>query len=297
MDRLIHNGFVLGAGLGTRLRPLTAHLPKPLIPIHGKPLIQFAFDQLLDAGLTNLVVNTHHCAEAYAREFPGGAYRGAALRFRHEELLLETAGGIKNVEDLLGGEPLVVYNGDILSDLPVEAAIRRHFAAGNEVTLVLRSSGGPLQVAFDPPSGKVLGFGEGGQYLFTGVYVINPAFFLRIPPGAKISVIPIFREMILRGEKLGGVVLDQGGWRDLGTREQYLAVHTHPWIHPTARIGKGVALSGATSVGANAEIGDGAALRDCILWRGAKIASGSLLERCIVTTGKEARGEHADADF
>jgi NDP-sugar pyrophosphorylase family protein len=308
MDKLI-NAFVLGAGLGTRLRPLTGNTPKPLIPICQKPLITFAFDRLIEAGITRFVVNTHHSAEAYAVEFPGSSYRGTPIDFRHEEVLLETAGGIKNVEDLLGGEPFVIYNGDVLCDLPVEEAIRRHFEAGNEVTMVLRSSGGPLQVAFDEGTGRVVDIAgrlgaAPGKYLFTGIYVIDPAFFARIPPATKISVIPIFLDMIRSGGKLGGIVLEEGGWWDLGTRGQYLAAHQRlagaaglEWVHPTARIGSGVTIEGATVLGAGSEVGDGVTLKDCILWKGAKIASGSLLERCIITTGKEASGVHTDADF
>ena len=305
MERVI-NAFVLGAGLGTRLRPLTERLPKPLIPICGKPLITFAFDGLLEAGIERLVVNTHHRAEAFAAAFPEAKYGGAPITFRHEEVLLETGGGIKNVEDLLSGGPFVVYNGDILSDLPVDKAIQRHFAEGNEVTLVLRSAGGPLQVAFDGSSRRVTDIGgrlrpESGEFLFTGIYVVDPAFFARIPAGTKISVVPIWMEMIREGARLGGIVLDEGEWWDLGTREQYQAVHQRMapggWVDPAARIAAGARLTGATVIGAGAEVGQGAALHGCIVWEGAKSASGSELERCIVTAGQEAGGAHTDVDF
>ena len=100
--------FVLGAGLGTRLKGLTERRPKPLIPIYGKALITFAFDQLITAGAGRIVINTHHCHEAYEAAFPEGVYRGARLIFEHEPVLLETAGGIKNAERHFGGKPFVV---------------------------------------------------------------------------------------------------------------------------------------------------------------------------------------------
>src|SRR5271166_1764792 len=103
----MERAFVLGAGLGTRLKTLTERLPKPLIPIYGKPLITFAFDQLIAAGTGEIVVNTHHCHEEYAKAFPSAEYRGARLIFEHEPILLETAGGIKNVERYFGGERFV----------------------------------------------------------------------------------------------------------------------------------------------------------------------------------------------
>ncbi len=225
----LHTAFVLGAGLGTRLMPLTERLPKPLIPVCQKPLITFAFDRLIDAGAQNFVVNTHHVAEAYAREFPDGAYRGRPLFFSHEEILLETGGGLKQAEAALGETPFIVYNGDVLSSLPLEGLAARA-SPENEVTLVLRSSGGPLHVALDEASTRVLDIGGraaglAGGYLFTGIYVVSPRFLARIAPGAKVSVIPLFLEMIRRGERLGAVVIDEGEWWDLGSREQYLAAH------------------------------------------------------------------------
>jgi NDP-sugar pyrophosphorylase family protein len=315
MESLIKNAFVLGAGLGTRLRSLTARRPKPLIPVCNRPLITFAFDHLINAGVTKLVVNTHHRHEAYAQFFPEKKYRDTPIFFRHEEVLLETGGGIKNVEDLLGGDPFIVYNGDILTDLPLEKAVRHHIASGNEVTLVLRSSGGPLAISLDGDSGRITDIGSrlqadvAGKFLFTGVYVVSPQFLAQIPAREKISVVPIFLEMIRRGEKLGGIVLDEGDWWDLGTREQYLAVHRHlkniphsafripHWIHPAAKIAPTAQIQGATAIGAGAVVGENAELRDCIVWENAQIAAGSSLRNCIITTGQRVEGTHADADF
>jgi len=304
----ITQAFVLGAGLGTRLKGLTQARPKPLIPVAGKPLIAHAFDHLLGVGVKRIVVNTHHCAEVYECYFPG-SYREAALTFRHEPVLLETGGGIKNVEDLLGGAPLLVYNGDILATLPLELALQHHFASGSEVTLILRSHGGPLQVAFDPGTERVLDIGHRlgratGTHLFTGIYVVNPAFFRRLKL-EKISVIPTFLEMIAQEAALGAVVIDEGDWRDLGTREQYLDVHralraADPlacWVHPTAQVDPTARLTGATFVDAGAKIGAHAHLHDCILWEGTVIAKQSTLTRCIVTENQTACGCHTDVDF
>src|SRR5215204_6109616 len=98
---IVRNAFVLGAGLGTRLKSLTLHRPKPLIPVCNRPLITYAFDHLLGVGVQRFIVNTHHRAEAYKAVFADRSYRGAPVELRHEPDILETAGGIKNVEDLL----------------------------------------------------------------------------------------------------------------------------------------------------------------------------------------------------
>jgi len=314
MIRVVRTAFVLGAGLGTRLRPLTNRRPKPLIPVVNRPLIAHAFDRLLAASIESFVVNTHWAAEAYATAFPEPAYRGVSLDFREEKPeVLETAGGIKNVEDLLGDEPFIVHNGDILTDLPLRRALGYHVASGNEVTLVLRSKDGPLEIAFDESMGRITDIGRRldparePRFLSTGIYVVQPEFLKRIPPATKISVIPIFCEMIRAGAKLGGIVIDEGHWWDLGTREQYLAVHrwfaeswkadSADWIDATAQISSSAFIEGTTAIGANARIGDGARLRDCIVWENAEVAPGAVLERCIVADGARAEGTHCDRDF
>jgi NDP-sugar pyrophosphorylase family protein len=311
----VERAFVLGAGLGTRLKTLTERLPKPLIPVWGKPLITFAFDQLIGVGVREIVINTHHCHEAYEVAFPKGEYRGARLVFEHEPVLLETAGGIKNVERHFGDGAFVVYNGDILTDLPIEKAIEHHRASGNEVTLVLRSHGEPLHVSL--ADGRVLdiagrlGVTAGERCLFTGIYVVEPAFLKRIPARSKISVIPLFMDMIKEGARLGGVVLDQGAWWDLGTREKYIEVHEAlasgeafgddaGWRvagQPPAGISPEARVSGFVAAGAGAVIEGDAQVTDCILWEGARVLAGSRLTRCIVTCGRTAGGEHTAVDF
>ena len=310
----IRNAFVLGAGMGTRLLSLTARKPKPLIPVAGKPLITFTFDHLLQNGISKLVVNTHHCPEAYAETFSEMAWRGVPLHFAHESDLLETAGGIKNVEALLGPEPFIVYNGDILTDLPIERAIEHHRTTGNEVTLVLRSSGGPLHISLDRATGRIVDIAHrlrhpiAPEFLFTGIYVVNPDFFARIPVQTKISVIPIFMQMIHENAALGGIVLDEGHWWDLGTRDKYIEVHRHlkaeplshdrlVWIHPSAEIAPDAHIMGATAIGRGARVLPGASLNDCIVWEGAEIAADSVLHDCIVTTKARASGVHTNFDF
>src|SRR3954469_15465050 len=105
--------FVLGAGLGTRLRPLTDDIPKPLMPIFHKPMITFALDHLLECGVRNFVINTHHLAEQFQQTFASGEYAGASVKLVHEPVLLETGGGIKNAQPLLAPAPFIVYSGDI----------------------------------------------------------------------------------------------------------------------------------------------------------------------------------------
>src|SRR5438477_4498557 len=142
MERpVIKQAFVLGAGLGTRLRPLSEDLPKPLMPIFQKPLISFALDHLLGLGIESFVINTHHRAGQFEAFFAEGMYAGRPVRLVHEPEILETGGGIKNVEPYLGDEPFVVYSGDILTDFDLEPLLEEHFRRENDVTLGLRETG------------------------------------------------------------------------------------------------------------------------------------------------------------
>lgn len=309
--------FVLGAGLGTRLRPLTERRPKPLVPIYGKPLITFAFDHLIANGATSFVVNTHHCPDAYEALIPGGVYRRCPLVWRHEPVLLDTGGGIKNVEPLLGGEPFVVYNGDVLADFPLRPAIDRHLASGYPASLLLRSSGGPLHI--QSQDGRIcdirrsLGAPDAPSYLFTGITILSPEIFHHIPAGEVVSIIPIYLNLLRAGVPLGGILVDEGLWFDLGSRDSYLGAHAllqpgghrlsyvpEAWPNPLqdpSSIPSSAKISGACAVGHGCQIGEDVRLEDSVLWDGATVLPGSHLKRCIVRDGSTAQGHSIDHDW
>ena len=229
----IRTAFILGAGLGMRLRPLTEGCPKPLLPVGGRPLITYAMDHCLTAGVERFIVNTHHCPTAFDRVFPEKRWRGRPIFLSHEPVLLDTAGGMKNIEGLLTEEDeiLLVYNGDILADLPLGRLLEIHAAGGKEVTLVLRSDGPQKNVALDEEGAVcdlrgVLGNPGVRRCQFTGIYAVEKSFFRRLTLGKVESVIPVLAEMI-RGTpgSVGNVVVDEGVWRDIGDPEVYHQVN------------------------------------------------------------------------
>ena len=311
---MIEQAFVLGAGLGLRLRPLTEDLPKPLVPIFGKPLISFALDHLAAAGVKSFVINTHHLPAQFETLLVDGRYREFPVRLVHEPVLLETGGGIKNAQPHLGTKPFLVYSGDVLTDLALAPLLEEHFRSGNDVTLAVRETGVAANVAFR--DGRVLDignrYGHPGNYDYANVSIWNPQIFERIPPGKKISFIPILAEWIGEGAGIGGVVSDQGRWFNLSSPAEYLAVHRtiveEHWrpsyvreagwpvrIAPDAVIDPTAEVRGCSSVGAGCRVGAGAIIEDSILWTGAQIASRSRLKNCIVRTHGRAEGILADA--
>lgn len=315
MDQ-IKQAFVLGAGMGLRLRPLTEQTPKPLVPIFQKPLITFSLDHLCSIDIKSFVVNTHRLAQQFESTFAGGSYGGVPLKLLHEIELLETGGGIKNAEPWLGTEPFIVYSGDILTDIELEPLIEAHFAEGNDVTLALRDTG--LATAIAVRDGRIIDisnrYGHPGAFDFANISVWNPEIFARIPPAKKISFVPILGEWIGAGGKIGGVVLNERRWFNIGSRDGYLEVHrtiaedrwrpayiTAPeWpvhVSPDSVIERGVQLSGFCSIGAGAHIGGDTILENTIVWRGAQIASRSELRNCIVRADQMAEGSLSDIDI
>ena len=312
----IKQAFVLGAGLGIRLRPLTDDLPKPLVPIFQKPLITFAFDHSIDIGIQKLFINTHRLPELFAKMFPQNTYAGVPLAFVNEPVLLETGGGIKNIEIELGKEPFLTYSGDLLTDIPLQPLIDEHFERGNDVTLALRHTG--LGSAIAIREHRVVDisnrYGAPGEFDFANVAVWNPSIFARIPPKQKISFIPVIGDWISQEGKIGGVVLEEGKWFNLGSRAEYFEVHRvisseawrpthvkgHDWfapVHPSAVVDPTAQIRGCSVVGQDCRVGAGVVLDDTILWPGAQIASKSELVGCIVRSRKTVAGSHRGIDI
>ena len=312
----ITQAFVLAAGLGTRLRPLTEELPKPLIPIFQKPLLTFALDHLISVGVKRFVINTHRLPELFQNFFPAGEYGGFPVTLVHEPDLLETGGGIKNAEDHLGSEPFLTYSGDILTNIDLRPLIDEHFRRRNDVTLALRHTG--LATAVALRDSRVVDisnrYGVAGNFDFANIAVWTPAIFEKIPPRKKISFIPIIADWIGEGAKIGGVPMNDGRWFNIGSRTEYLEVHrtilrenwkpvfvrAREWperVATSAMVDPSAQLRGCTVVGRNCRVDAEAILADTILWPDAEIASQSRLEACIVRSRKRINGIHRGLDL
>ncbi len=209
--------FILAAGRGERMRPLTDHTPKPLLSAGGKPLIVWHLERLAAAGFREAVINHAHLGGQIEAALGNGSAWGLSIRYSPEPPgALETAGGIANALPLLGDQPFLVVNGDIWCDWDVT---RAHPLAGRLAHLVMvpnpaHHAGGDFSLA-----GERVIVAQGGETLtYAGIGVFSPAFFSNVPPGAVMKLRPLLDAAIaagtLTGERHGG------RWVDVGTPER-----------------------------------------------------------------------------
>lgn len=284
--------FILGAGLGTRLAPLSLILPKPLMPVFQKPLIQHTMDNFIKDGVTEFIINTSCLEFAWDKAFPcpDPQYRGCPVTFSHEEEPLDSGGGVKKILPLWKEGPLIVHNGDILTDIPLGELLAEHRRSGNLLTMALRSIDGKRNVGFDEETRRItdmrhaLGINP-GTHQFAGTYIMEAEVANMFPEEDKFSIFPIWLEIIRQG-RAGGFVFDWANWHEIGSPEAYLdtilELPNSQRIHPSATISAMAEVGEDCMVGQDAVIPAGCELDDCIVWPRTHVTPGTY-RRAILT--------------
>ncbi len=223
--------MILAAGRGERMRPLTDHMPKPLIPVAGKPLIQWHLEKLARAGISEVVINHAWLGGLIEQALGSGQQFGLNIRYSPESHALETAGGIATALPLLGEEPFLVLNGDIWCDWdPVQA---KHFAC----ELTLRSCLAWLLMVPNPvqhPAGDFLLESDGllhdevacatnaVRHTFAGIGVYQPELFVHTPAHRPAKLAPLLRQAMRSNQVCG--TLHPSEWIDVGTPDRLAAL-------------------------------------------------------------------------
>lgn len=226
----IERAMVLAAGLGKRMRPLTDRIPKPLVDVAGRSLLDRALDHVQAAGVETAVVNTFYKGEMIARHLEGRA--APRIRLSPEEELLETGGGVAKALPMLGSEPFYVINSDALWLDGEGSGLRRLAAAWDDsrmdALLLLYPVAGAVGFAgrgdfFIDPAGRLERRGErdSAPLLFTGIQVLHPRLFVDTPAG-KYSLNLLY-DRALATDRLYGLCHD-GSWYHVGTPEGHREV-------------------------------------------------------------------------
>jgi NDP-sugar pyrophosphorylase family protein len=299
--------LVLAAGLGTRLRPLTEQLPKPLLPVRGVPILGHTLTQLAAFGCEAAAVNLHYLGEPIRERF-GSSHAGMPLTWSEEPEILGTLGALHPLKEFFAPADLVLLiNGDSLCRWPLRKLVRRHLAAGARATLLLASRPDPAEfgggVGVDR-TGGIQSFRPGApervqvvrRYVFAGAHAISPELLARVGPGKADIVSGLYDPMLEAGERIAGVV-SAGRWHDLGTPQRFLdatldwARATGPerlwrrsWISPEASVEPGARLR-SVSIETGARVGEGARVERSILMPGARIGKGCVVRESILGFG------------
>lgn len=225
--------MILAAGLGTRLRPLTESMPKPLVPIHQKPLITYTLRLLQKYRVQEVVINLHHQGEKFKNLLKTGADWDMVIHYSEEPLILGTGGGLKKVQSYFTDETFIMINGDILVDINLDEVISFHRSKKAISTLVLREDPDAVKwgaVGIDPNHRihQIRGRpwssqGQLARRMFSGIHVIEPEIFEHLRDGAESDIIESYINLISRGKVLSGYTMT-GYWMDIGTHEHYKQV-------------------------------------------------------------------------
>ncbi|MEW6110122.1 MAG: sugar phosphate nucleotidyltransferase [Nitrospirota bacterium] len=288
------NAFVLAAGIGERLRPITDHSPKPLLTILGKPLIATVLERVCSLPVDQIGVNLHYKGEMIYEWIQTSKYTDK-IRCYFEDLILGTGGALKNAESMLSESYFLVHNSDIFSNINLTALVEKHQSSGNIATLAVHDHEKLNNVWIDK-YGYVNHVGSKQpsepsrlcKIAFTGIAVYSPEFLKLLPKGNS-SVVDTWVKAVSEGHKIGTEDFTGCQWFDIGTPEAYSSLifqtlHRNGetiHVHPSVDCGK-AEFEGYSVLEQGCTVEGAAQIKNTIALSGAKIKDGSRLENVII---------------
>jgi mannose-1-phosphate guanylyltransferase/phosphomannomutase len=301
---------VMAGGEGTRLRPMTANQPKPLLPVANKPIMEHVLHLLKQHGFSETVVTVQFLASLVRNYFGDGEDFGMSLQYATEEVPLGTAGSVKNAEDELRSGPFLVISGDALTDMDLTALVAYHKKQGALVTVALTRVPDPLEfgIIIADEDGRIQRFLEKPSWgqvfsdtVNTGIYVMEPEVLAEVPAAEQVDWSgDVFPRLLKAGAPLYGWVAD-AYWEDVGTHESYLKAQADVlsgkagieidgfelspgvWVSEDAEVDPDALLSGPLCIGDYAKIEPGAQLREfTVIGNNVVVKEGAFLHRAVV---------------
>jgi len=308
---------ILAGGEGTRLRPLTLSVPKPVVPVVDRPFLRHQLDLLASAGVRDVVFSVAYRPERVEAVFGDGSAFGVKIRYAVEDTPLGTGGAVRNALDLLD-DRTIVMNGDVLTDVDLAQLVRRHEQQQASATILLTPVPNPSAYGLveTDASGRVLRFREKpkpeeitSDTINAGIYILETRVIDLIPPSVSHSIERgFFPALLARGDVVFGPV-HRGYWIDIGTPEKYLQVHrdilggrfrvaleaearSGGFVARGARIADGARLEAPFFVGPGCEIEAGASVGpDAALAEGVRVRAGARVRDSVLWKGVEAGAE------
>src|SRR5246500_516300 len=300
----------MAGGEGTRLRPMTANQPKPMLPVANRPIMEHVLRLLKRHGFDETIVTVQFLAALVRNYFGDGEEFGMSLQYATEAMPLGTAGSVRNAEDALRDEPFLVISGDALTDMDLTELVRFHKDKGALVTVALAKVPNPLEfgIVITEDDGQIQRFLEKptwGQVFSdtvnTGLYVMEPEVLAEVPPGEVVDWSgDVFPKLLDRGAPLYGYV-SESYWEDVGTHESYLKaqadvlagrvetdiagfeVSPGVWIAEGAEVDPEAVLTGPVCIGEYAKIEAGAHIREySVIGANVVVKEGAFVHRAVV---------------
>ena len=293
--------FILGAGFGTRLHPLTCDIPKPLIPLWGRPILDHTLDWLQGQGVSEVLINIHHSSAAFLQWAKASPRPGLHISFSFEPVILGTGGALAKARWFLEQEPFWMVNGDIVFDVDSRDLLES-IPSDCRSLCWLHPDRGPRTVRIDETGciqnfrGPLHGPGQG---TLCGLHWIHPDLFEHVPKKTQFcSLVDIWEKALRAGHRIQGCLPSRSYWADLGTPQRLLQAHRDTRLaakeqRPGGRLyrpqkwPRGVTINGFAVCCHGASARPGAQLTDSILWPGAQAGKRSRLTEAIV--GRDVR--------
>jgi NDP-sugar pyrophosphorylase family protein len=294
--------MVLAAGLGTRLRPLTQHVPKSLIPVCNRPMLVRLLEMLRQQGVTSVTINVHYLAAEVMREIGDGSRFGLSIRYSVESELLGTGGGLAEVAEFLEAESaFFLINSDLLLNLDLSAVLDAHVRSKAVATVVVQShpeDGVTAWLGIDAANRVryVPGMPDRGglrRVLFSGVHVLSPAIFRYLPRGEPSCVLRTgYVRMLQAGLDVNAYEVQPGAFMEVGRPDQFLAATFNLMdatrmgpvlIDRDVALGSGLRLGPYAVIGQGAAIGSDSSVEYSIVLPGAQVPAGTRLCSSIVS--------------
>jgi mannose-1-phosphate guanylyltransferase len=304
------DAIVLVGGQGTRLRPLTLTAPKPMLPTAGVPFLSHLLSRIQAVGVEHVVLSTSYQVDVFADHFGDGRSLGLDLEYVTEDVPLGTAGGIRNVAGRLRSDDVLIFNGDVLSGVDLDALVKTHHEGGADVTLHLTRVPDPRAFGSVPTddAGRVLAFLEKSPEPVTdqinaGCYLFRRSIVDLIPAGRPVSVErETFPGLLAAGATVLGYV-DSTYWLDIGTPANFvqgcrdlvrgiapsaalLAPAGAALVLPGAVVADSAFVGGGSTVGAGCTVERDARLDGAVLFDGSRVTAGAVVTRSVV--GRDA---------